>query len=90
VAGKVVGKLIAHRFDDCDEPFYIGRVDRQVTGSPRRGENGRYATSYVNSDMEFFHDLYPEDYGPDKMWVIMHESTPDPADPLAVAAAKRG
>ena len=33
--------------------------------------NGRYATKYPDSRKEYYHDLYPEDYGIAKMWVVV-------------------
>ena len=38
-------------------------------------DNGRYATKYADSRKEYFHDLFPEDYGINKMWVVVRPCT---------------
>lgn len=67
------GKTIAHRFEIHD--WYVGVVKRRVTCSINREENGRYATKYPDSRKEYFHDLFQEDYGVHKMWVVVRPKT---------------
>ena len=67
------GKTIAHRFEIHD--WYVGVVKRRVTCSINREENGRYATKYPHSRKEHFHDLFKEDYGVNKMWVVVRPKT---------------
>ena len=71
--GRLEGKSIAHRFDVSE--WYVGTVRRKVTCSANREENGRYATKYPNDRKEYFHDLYKEDYGVTKIWVIVRLKT---------------
>ena len=63
---EVVGHTIAHRYD---EGWFIGKVTRKVTMSTNCAENGTYAVKYPDSRKEFFHYLFIEDYGIEKMWV---------------------
>ena len=62
------GVKIAHRFDTG---WYMGKVLRKGTCSINTSENGRYAAKYPDSRKEYFHDLYPDDYGCSKMWVVV-------------------
>ena len=68
VPSDLEGVKIAHRFDTG---WYIGKVLRKVTCSINTSENGRYAAKYPDSRKEYFHDLYPDDYGCSKMWVVV-------------------
>ena len=68
VPSDLEGVKIAHRFDTG---WYIGKVLRKVTCSINTSENGRYAAKYPDSRKEYFHDLYPDDYGCSKMWVVL-------------------
>ena len=66
------GVQIAHRFEDFG--WAIGLVRRKVMLCIEHPENnGRYATKYPDSRKEYmyYHDLYPEDYGIAKMWVVV-------------------
>ena len=65
---NLAGLLIAHRFD---MGWYEGQCVRQVTMSIRTDENGKYAVKYPDSRRDIMHDLFPEDYGMDKIWVII-------------------
>ena len=50
----------------------LGKVLRKVTLSIETPEdNGRYATKYPDSRKEYFHDLFAEDYGINKMRVVV-------------------
>ena len=50
----------------------LGKVLRKVTLSIENPEdNGRWATKYPDSRKEYFHDLFVEDYGINKMWVVV-------------------
>ena len=64
-----MGKRFAHRWDSGD--WFIGKVKRKVTHSDDIERNGKYACVYPDSRKEFDHDLFPEDYGPEHMWVII-------------------
>ena len=68
---KLEGLHIAHRFDSGWSGV-LGKVLRKVTLSIEAPEdNGRYATKYPDSRKEYFHDLFAEDYGINKMWVVV-------------------
>ena len=75
IAVSVVKHRIAHRFDD--RLWYIGFVRRQVMSSEREEENGQFAVKYDDSRSEFMHDLFSDDYGKNKMWVLMEDITHD-------------
>ena len=65
------GLYIAHRFD-AGWSTVLGKVLRKVTLSIENPEdNGRWATKYPDSRKEYFHDLFAEDYGINKMWVVV-------------------
>jgi len=68
------GVTIAHRWD---VGWYIGEVKRKATLSANPQQNGKYACKYPDSRKEFFHDLYDEDYGENKMWVILEPDLSD-------------
>jgi len=65
---KRVAMALAHRFD---VGWYTGEIRRKVTLSDSTEENGKYACKYPDSRKEFFHDLFREDYGVNKMWVVL-------------------
>ena len=67
---EMEGLEIAHRFDEGWSQC-LGVVRRKVTCSLNVEENGRYAVKYSDSRKEYFHDLFLEDYGPTKMWVVV-------------------
>ena len=64
------GLTVAHRFD---VGWFKGQICRKVTLSARPEENGRWACKYPDRRKEYFHDLFPEDYGVSKMWVIVEK-----------------
>lgn len=64
------GKTLAHRFDEGGY-WYVGEIRRKVSLSTNAHENGRWACKYPDSRKEFFHDLFPEDYGANKVWVVV-------------------
>ena len=67
----IEGLYIAHRFDSGWSGV-LGKVLRKVTLSIEAPEdNGRYATKYPDSRKEYVHDLFAEDYGINKMWVVV-------------------
>ena len=64
------GVQIAHRFEDFGSA--IGLVRRKIMLSIEHPQNiGRYATTYPGSRKEYYHDLFPEDYGIAKMWFVV-------------------
>lgn len=63
-----IGLIIAHRFE---EGWYEGQVKRQVSMSINTANNGKYAVKYSDSRTDILHDLYPEDHGIDKVWVVV-------------------
>ena len=69
-----VGAILAHRWDIG---WCIGEVKRKVTMSATAEQNGKYACKYPDSRREFFHDLFDEDYGVKKMWVLLEEDLSD-------------
>ena len=72
-SNKLEGLQIAHRFETgAASSWHIGLVRRRVMLSVDHPENnGRYAVKYPDDRKEFFHDLFPEDYGVTKVWVVV-------------------
>ena len=64
----VIGKPIAHRWDTG---WHVGIVQRQIELSDDTVHNGQYAVKYPDSVREHLHDLFPEDYGSKRMWVML-------------------
>ena len=67
---ECIGKTIAYRWE---EGWYVGKVQRQVQNCEVQSRNGQFACKYSDSHREIFHDLFLEDYGAKKMWVMVTE-----------------
>ena len=71
---SLVGVVIAHRWDLTR--WHTGVVNRQVSLAYEHPEdNGRWAVKYPDDRQEHFHDLFPEDYGVSKTWVVVRPIT---------------
>ena len=71
---SLVGVVIAHRWDVVK--WHTGVVNRQVSLAFEHPEdNGRWAVKYPDDRQEHFHDLFPEDYGVSKTWVVVRPIT---------------
>ena len=64
----ILGKTIHHRYDDG---WYPGKVLRQIQSSTMRGRNGKFAMKFEDSVNEIDHELSPDDYGPERHWVLI-------------------
>ena len=63
-----IGKSLAHRWD---EGWYTGEISHKVGYSENVSRNGKYACKYPDTHREQYHDLYLDDYGVSKMWVLV-------------------
>ena len=62
---------IAHRWE---AGWYIGNVVRQVTMSSDPQRNSKWACKYPDRSREYYHDLFEEDYGVSRMWVVVKKT----------------
>ena len=65
---KRVAMALAHRFD---VGWYTGEILFKVAMSENAARNGKYACKYPDTHREQYHDLYLEDYGVKKIWVLV-------------------
>lgn len=65
-----VNRRIAYQWDIG---WFIGFVRRRVTNSDVAARNGQFAVKYDDSASEKYHELFEEDYGPDKghRWLLI-------------------
>ena len=70
---KWAGLHIAHRFETgAASSWHMGLVRRRVMlGVDHQENNDRYAVTYPDVRKECFHDLFAEDYGVTKVWVVV-------------------
>ena len=60
--------VCAHRWE---EGWFEGEIKFKVTMSTNANENGKYACKYSDRRKPVYHDLFVEDYGIARMWVIV-------------------
>ena len=65
------GLVLAHRWE---EGWYSGEIKWKVELSDNPNMNGKYACQYSDRRRPVYHDLFTEDYGPQKMWVVIKKS----------------
>ena len=63
-----IEKAVAHRWE---EGWYVGKIVRKVGMSVNAAQNGKFACKYPDTHREQFHDLFVDDYGVKKMWVLV-------------------